>query len=241
MVLSTVAGPSAGLHPDDGLILLALFGGTFITNPDRVAPTKDPAYYTWRTEALLSEKPETLLEIEGPAIEGSSGMFEGGYRVTAPILGGFLRQMADVATLRMTVVLMAVLPVLTALLLAGFAYRQRRDPSDLPRRSARVPASLLLTPPFVGYLDNVLCLVFLAPPLHFIPGTRTSWPARGSRSSASCLLAGLTHPTTLVIFCVVLGGMAAVRLLFRRFDLQVGDPDDGPMLLTAFAAALSPT
>ena len=218
------------------LILLALFGGTFITNPDRVAPTKDPAYYTWRTEALLSEKPETLLEIEGPAIEGSSGMFEGGYRVTAPILGGFLRQMADVATLRMTVVLMAVLPVLIALLLAGFAYRQRRDPLIF-HGVALGAGSLLLTPPFVGYLDNVLCLVFLAAALHFIPGTRTSWPARIA-FCALLLAAGLTHPTTLAFFCVVLGGIAAVRLLFRKFDFKSVIADDGPMLLTAFASVV---
>jgi hypothetical protein len=218
------------------LILLALFGGTFITNPDRVAPTKDPAYYTWRTEALLSEKPETLLEIEGPAIEGSSGMFEGGYRVTAPILGGFLRQISDVATLRMTVVLMAVLPVLIALLLAGFAYRQRRDPLIF-HGVALGAGSLLLTPPFVGYLDNVLCLVFLAAALHFIPGTRTSWPSRIG-FGALLLAAGLTHPTTLAFFCVVLGGIAAVRLLFRKFDLKSVIADDGPMLLTAFASVV---
>jgi hypothetical protein len=218
------------------LILLALFGGTFITNPDRVAPTKDPAYYTWRTEALISENPETLLEVEGPAIEGSSGMFEGGYRVTAPILGSFLRQVADVGPLRMTVVLMAVLPVVIALLLAGFAYRQRRDPLIF-HGVALGAGSLLLTPPFVGYLDNVLCLVFLAAALHFIPGTRTSWPARIA-FTALLVAAGLTHPTTLAFFCVVLGGMAGVRLLFRRFDFRSVIADDGPMLLTAFASVV---
>src|SRR5918992_4350729 len=73
-------------------ILLALFGWTFIANPDRVAPTKDPAYYTWRTEALISEEPATLLGIEGP-----NGMFAGGYRVAAPVIGGILRPIADVS------------------------------------------------------------------------------------------------------------------------------------------------
>ncbi|MGI8407498.1 MAG: hypothetical protein ACR2L3_03210, partial [Actinomycetota bacterium] len=105
------------------LIPLVLFGGTFFANPERVAPTKDPAYYTWRTEALMTEKPEDFL-----AVEGAFGMFEGGYRVAAPVLGGMLRQVADVAPLRSTAVLMVATPVLTALLLAGFAYRQRRDP-----------------------------------------------------------------------------------------------------------------
>jgi hypothetical protein len=218
------------------LILLALFGGTFVTNPDRVAPTKDPAYYTWRTEVLLSEPPDTLLAIEGPAVEGSSGVFEGGYRMTAPILGGFLRQLSDVATLRMTVVLMAVLPVLIALLLGGFAYRQRRDPLIF-HGVALGAGSLLLTAPFVGYLDNVLCLVFLAAALHLIPATRTSWPARIG-FGALLVAAGLTHPTTLAFFCIVLGGMAAVRLIFRRFDLRSVLAEDGPLLLTAFASVV---
>ncbi|MGH2753807.1 MAG: hypothetical protein ACRDLB_05180 [Actinomycetota bacterium] len=242
------AGPGASPRPLDRwfghplayllttLILLALFGGTFLANPDRVAPTRDPAYYTWRTEALLSEPPEVLLEVEGPAIEGSSGMFEGGYRVTAPILGGFLRQVADVAPLRMTVVVMAILPVLVALLLAGFAYRQRRDPLIF-HGVALGAGSLLLTAPFVGYLDNVLCLVFLAASLHLLPGTRTSWPARFG-FGALLLAGGLTHPTTVAIFFVVLGAMAAVRLVSRRFDLRSVVADDGPMLITAFASVV---
>ncbi len=212
------------------LILLAAFGGTFVTNPDRVAPTKDPAYYTWRTEALITEDPVTLLEIEG-----AFGMFEGGYRVTAPILGGYLREGAGISSLRVTVVLMVVLPVLVALLLAGFAYRQRKDP--LIWHSVALGAgSLLLTPPFVGYLDNVLCLVFLAASLYLIPGTRDSWPARIG-FAALLLASGFTHPTTLAFFCIVLGAMAVVRALFRR-ELKSVIRDDGPMLVTAFVAGI---
>lgn len=213
-------------------ILLALFGWTFVANPDRVAPTKDPAYYTWRTEALINEDPETLLNIEG-----AFGMFEGGYRVYAPVVGAYLREAAGISTLRVTVVMMAVLPVLIALLLAGFAYRQRRDPL-IWHSVALGSGSLLLTPPFVGYLDNVLCLVFLAASLYFIPTAKNSWPSRIA-FFLFLLGAGFTHPTTLVIFCVVLGGMAAARLLFRRFDLRGVIADDGPMLVTAFAAAVT--
>ena len=213
------------------LLLVLLFGGTFFANPERVAPTKDPAYYTWRTEALISEKPADLL-----AVEGAFGMFEGGYRVTAPVLGGLLRQVADVAPLRSTVVLMVAIPVLTALLLAGFAYRNRRDPL-LWHAVALGSASLMLTPPFVGYLDNVLCLLFLAAALHFIPGTSASWGARIGFGSF-LLLAGLTHPTTLVIFCMVLGMMAGLRLLLSRFNIRETWRADGPMLLTGFTACV---
>jgi hypothetical protein len=214
------------------LLLLVIFGGTFVANPDRVAPTKDPAYYSWRTDALLTEDPQTVLEIEG-----AFGMFEGGYRVLAPVLGGYIREAGGVSTLRTTVILMAVLPVLVSLLLAGFAYRQRRDPL-LWHAVALGSGSLMLTPPFVGYLDNVLCLVFLAASLYLIAETRRSWPARAG-FFLFLMAAGFTHPTTLAFFCAVLGIMAVLRYVFRRFDLRSVIADDGPMLLTAFAAAVT--
>jgi hypothetical protein len=105
------------------LILLVLFGGTFLANPDRVAPTKDPAYYTWRTEMTRTETPETLLETKGPY-----DYFSSGYRLTAPVTGALLRNIPGVSDVHTTVFLMVLLPVFTALLLASFAYRHRRDP-----------------------------------------------------------------------------------------------------------------
>ena len=212
------------------VILLAIFGWTFVSNPDRVAPTKDPAYYTWRTEVLISEPPDVLLEIEG-----AFGMFAGGYRISAPVIGGLLRNIPAVSTLHVTVVLMVVLPVLTALSLATFAYRQRRDPL-IWHSVALGSASLFLSPPFVGYLDNMLCLFWLAASLPFLPATRTSLRARIA-FGGFLVLAGLTHPTTLAIFCLTLGAMAAIRLILRRFDLKSVLRDDGWMLATAFGAA----
>jgi hypothetical protein len=213
------------------VVLLLLFGWTFLINPEQVAPTKDPAYYTWRTEALVSEDPRTLLEIEG-----AFNMFAGGYRVTAPVIGGYLRQIADVSSLKTTVFLMVGTPVLIALLLAGFAYRHRRDPLVF-HAVAFGSGGLLLTDPFVGYLDNVLCLLWLAAAIWFIGPARESWPARIG-FAMFLLLAGLTHPTTLAIFCLTLGAMVVVRLLFRSFDVKSVIRDDGPMLVTAFAAGV---
>ncbi len=214
-----------------GAILLALFGWTFIANPDRVAPTKDPAYYTWRTEAFITETPERFLEIEG-----AFNMYSSGYRVSAPVLGGFLRRIPGVSSLKVTIFLMVFLPVLTCLLLAGFAYRHRPDPLMF-HAVAFGSASLFLTPPFVGYLDNILCLFWLAAALPFLDRMRYSWPAR-TAFGTFLLLAGLTHPTTLLIFCVVLGAMAAWRLLFRKFDIKSVIADDGPILLTAFTSVV---
>ncbi|MDQ5814828.1 MAG: hypothetical protein M3516_00835 [Actinomycetota bacterium] len=213
------------------LLLLAVFGSTFITNPDRVASTKDPAYYTWRTEALVSEDPGTLLDVQG-----AFDMFAGGYRVAAPVLGGYLREAAGFSSLKVTAFLMVIVPVATALLLGGYAYRQRKDPLIF-HVVAIGAASLYLTPPFVGYLDNILCLMFLAAAIWFIGPARDAWGPRIALF-IFLLLAGFTHPTTLVIFCLILGAMAVARLLFRRFDLRSVLRDDGPMLLTAFAAAV---
>ena len=212
-------------------LLLALFGWTFVSNQDRVAPTKDPAYYTWRTETMISEDPQTLLEVEG-AYE----MFSGGYRVAASVVGGYLRRIPAVSSLNTTVLLMVGVPVMTALLLAGFAFRHRRDPLVFHSVAFGV-ASLYLTPPFVGYLDNVLCLMFLAAGLWFIGPARTSWAGRAGLFMF-LLLAGFTHPTTLVIFCVTLGFVSTLRLLFRKFDLRSVVRDDAAMLLTAFASAV---
>ena len=213
------------------VILLALFAFPFITDQARVAPTKDPAFYTWRTEALITEEPVRLLEIEG-----AKGMYAAGYRVAAPILGGLLRHLPGVGQLNVVTFMMVGLPVLISLLLAGFAYRQRRD-AILFHSVAFATGGLLLTPPFVGYLDNVLCLFWLAASLFFIEGTRTSWAAR-IVFGLFLLLAGLTHPTTLAIFCVILGAMAVGRLIYRKFDLRSVIRDDGPMLLSGFAAAV---
>lgn len=212
-------------------ILLALFGWTFVANQDRVAPTKDPAYYTWRTETQISEDPQTLLEIEG-AYE----MFSGGYRVAASEIGGFLRRIPAVSALNVTVLLMVGVPVLTALLVAGFAYRHRRDPLIFHAVAFGV-ASLYLTPPFVGYLDNILCLMFLAAALWFIGPARTSWPGRAGLFMM-LLLAGFTHPTTLVFFGFTLGVASILKLIFRKFDLRGVVREDAPMLLTALLAAV---
>lgn len=210
-------------------ILLLVFAWPFLSDQDRVAPTRDPAFYTWRIEALMTEEPQRLLEIEGP-----EGMFAAGYRVTAPILGAFLRQVADVAPLSSVTFMMVGLPVLIALLLAGFAYRCRPDPLMF-HSVAFAAGGLMLTPPFVGYLDNLLVLFFIAASLWFIAPSRESWGARIA-FGLLLLLCGLTHPTTLVIFCLVLGSMATIRLVVRRFDLRSVVTDDGPMLLSAFVA-----
>ncbi|HEX2056885.1 MAG TPA: hypothetical protein VHI71_00810 [Actinomycetota bacterium] len=212
-------------------ILLLIFGWTFVADPGRPAPADDPAYYTWRTEALVANDPVTLLEATGPL-----DMYSGGYRVTTPVIAAYFRELGGAALLTPTALLAVGLRVVIPLLLAGFAYRHRRDPLIF-HSVAFGSASLLLTPPFGGYLDNVLTLFFLGASLFFIEPARRSWPAR-LVFGGLLVLSGLTHPTTLAIFCVVLGVMAGARWLFRGFDLRSTIRDDGPMLASAFAAAV---
>lgn len=235
--LMSGSGPERGLGSRwafaiTALILLAVPGWTFIANPDRPAAADDPAYYSWRTEALLSNDPEALLAIDGPL-----DMYSGGYRVATPVLAGLMRRVADVAPLTPTIVLAVGLRVLVPLLLAGFAYRYRRDPL-IWHAVALGSGSLLLTPPFAGYLDNVMTLLFLTAALYFIEPSKSSWRARIA-FFALLVISGLLHPTTLAIFCVVLGAMAVARLVLRGFTWRSVVSDDGPMLVTGFLAALA--
>ncbi|HEU4487927.1 MAG TPA: hypothetical protein VFS38_01420, partial [Actinomycetota bacterium] len=124
------------------LILLSVFGWSFVTNPGRPAPADDPAFYAWRTEALISDPPVTLLEVEGP-----QRMLVGGYRILTPVIASFMRHIPEVGLLTPTVWLAVGLRVLIPLLLAGFAYRQRKDPVIF-HAVAFGSASLLPTPPF---------------------------------------------------------------------------------------------
>ena len=220
-------------------VLLALFGWTFVSNPGRTAPTRDPAFYTWRTGALLHEEPATLLEVEGPF-----GLYSGGYRVSVPTIGVAFSQVADMEPRSAVALLMVLAPVLTSLLLAGFAYRHRPDPL-MWHTVAFTTAGLLLTPPFVGYLDNLLGMFFLAGALWFLAPSRTSW--RGRVGLALFLLVmGVTHTTTLAIFGLTLGCMTVARLLFGSFEgkglaarARSAVAHDGPMLAIAAIAAVA--
>ena len=214
------------------LSLLLAFSWTFIVHRGRAAPGDDPAFYTWRTEALLSEEPATVLEATGP-----QDVLAGGYRVTTPVLGGILRRTLGIAPETTTIILTVGIRVLIALLLAGFAFRHDRDPL-VYHAVAFGSASLLLAPPFFGYLDNLLCLLFLTASLFFLEGLRTSWTARAVFFGL-LFLAGMTHPTTLVFFCFVLGAMSLLRWFARGRDLKSVLRQDASRLVTAAAAALA--
>jgi hypothetical protein len=211
--------------------ILLLFGWRFVQHPEALAPTRDPAWYTWRTQLLLAADPELLISRQGP-FTGLSG----GYRVTTPVTGALLDRIAGIHPYTFTKLLVVALPALTAAALGAFVLRHRRDPLAFLLMVV-VAVGLYLTSPFIGYLDNIMALYLLAVALPFLEPARTSW---GARSAIGLLvfLASLTHPTTAVAFVIVLAIAPAVRLPTVRLAIREALRVDGPMV-AAGAAGLA--
>src|SRR5437660_2522249 len=104
-----------------GLVLA--YGWQFLIHPNLVAPTRDPAWYTWRANLLLHAPPDAIVKNWGPF-----GMFSGGYRVTTPVLGALLMRVAGVSRFTFSILFMVSVPILASLAISAFAYRHRRDP-----------------------------------------------------------------------------------------------------------------
>jgi Major Facilitator Superfamily len=213
-----------------GAVLL-LFGGVFLIHPTLSPPTRDPAWYTWRAELLAHAPPSAIVREWGPF-----GMFSGGYRVTTPLLGAFLIQVAGVSRFTFSILVMVAAPALAGLALGAFAWRHRRDPL-LFLLTLFATGALFLTTPYVGYMDNIICLYILALTLPFIRPARTSWGAR-SALAVLMFLATMTHPTTTAIFVAVLAAGAGLHLLTSRFSIVATWRGDGPMLVACAAGVV---
>lgn len=206
------------------LVVLLLYWWPFIQDPTLTAPTRDPAWYTWKVGVLTSDTPDLITQEWGPF-----GMFDGGYRVTVPVAGGLLEHLAGVDQFTFVTFLMVGIPVLGSLALGAFGYRHRRDPV-LMLLTLLVGAGLFLTTPYVGYLDNLMVLYLLAMLLPFLEPARTSWGAKSALFLFG-FLASLTHPTTAVIFGVVMVAGAGLHWLTSRFSIKKTLDRDGPALM----------
>lgn len=206
------------------LLLLSL-GWQFLLNPTITAPTRDPAWYTWRANVILQSSPGSVAREWGPG-----SVFSGGYRVTTPLAGALLQRVAGIDQYSFSAFLMIGIPVLTGLALGAAAYRSRRDPL-LVLLSMLVAAALFLTTPYVGYLDNTMMLFLLAALLPFLGPSRTSWGARSAVFLLSVATA-FTHPTTSVIFGVVLLSVFGWHFLTSGLSLGSSLRSDGPMLMS---------
>jgi len=211
--------------------MLLLFGWNFLVHPTLSAPTRDPAWYTWRAELLTAAKPSSVVQEWGPF-----GMFSGGYRVSTLLTGAWLIKLGGIHRYTFSILVMVGIPTLAALALGAFAWRHRRD-HLVPLMTFFASAALFLTIPYVGYMDNITCLYILALILPFLGPARTSW---GARSAIALLMfmATITHPTTTAIFVAVLMAGAGLHFLTSRFSIREIWRSDAAVLLSAGAGAV---
>ncbi|MEP7059588.1 MAG: hypothetical protein ABI828_02550, partial [Actinomycetota bacterium] len=208
-----------------GLVLLFALSFQLIKSPTLTAPTRDPAWYTWRANLILEGDPGSIAKEWGPA-----SVFSGGYRVTAPMAGALLQRVADVDEYSFAGLLMVSLPVLTGMALAAAGYRSRRDPLFIPVAMLAAVA-IFLTTPYVGYLDELTMLFILCVMFAFLGPARTSWGARVALFLLS-ITAAFTHPTTCALFGISLMAVFGWHFISSRWRLGEAFKSDGPMLLS---------
>ena len=207
------------------LVLLLALGWRFIADPSLSAPTRDPAWYTWRAGVILEDDPGSVAGDWGP-----DNLFSGGYRVTVPLAGALLQRVSGISTYSFSAFLMLGIPILTGLALGAGAFRSRGDPLVV-LLTMLATAGLFLTTPYVGYLDNITVLFLLCLIVAFADAARTSWGARVAIFMIA-MAAAFTHPTTCVLFGVSLMGVWGTHLLTSRFRLGSAMRSDGPLLLS---------
>ncbi|CAN5782525.1 hypothetical protein BH18ACT17_BH18ACT17_05100 [soil metagenome] len=226
-------GPAAGsswlgswwLIGGFALLMLLVLGWKFLADPSLSAPTRDPAWYTWRAQVILEGDPLRVAEEWGP-----NGLFAGGYRVTVPLAGALLQQVVGIDRYTFSAYLMIGIPILTGLALGAALFRSRRDPLVVLTTMLSTVA-LFLTTPYVGYLDNITVLFLLALMIPFVHEARTSWGARTALFLIG-IAAAFTHPTTCVIFGAVLMAVFGFHFLTSRFSFGAALRTDAPMLMS---------
>ena len=174
-------------------LLLLILGWGLITHPTWTAPTRDPAWYTWRANVILHSNPGSIAGDWGPG-----NVFAGGYRVTVPLAGAMLQRVAAISPYTFSAFLMVAVPVLTGLALGAGAFRARRD-ALVVLLTMLAAAALFLTTPYVGYLDDITVLFLIS----------SSWRSRGPREhpgerawpcSSIAVAIAFTHPTSASLF-----------------------------------------
>jgi MFS family permease len=221
---ASVLGKTVFLLLAIALVLVA-FGWTFLQDPSISAPTRDPAWYTWRSNLMMTDSPGLIAGDWGPF-----HMFGGGYRVAVPLYGSILQRVAHIDLYTFSAFMMIGVPVLTGLALGVFVTRERKDPL-LFLVTMLATAALFMTTPYVGYLDNITVLFVLSLVLAFYVPGRTSWGARAALFLLG-IVAAYVHPTTCVIFGFSLMAAFGLHVLTSRFRIGTALDRDGPSLMS---------
>ena len=208
------------------IVILGLaLGWRFLADPSLSAPTRDPAWYTWRSQVILDANPDRVVQEWGP-----HGLFAGGYRVSVPFAGAFLQRVVGIDRYTFSTLFMIAIPILTGLALAAAFFRSRRNPLVIHMTLLATVAMFLATP-YVGYLDNITVLFLLSLMIPFAHAARTSWGARTALFLIG-IAAAFTHPTTCVIFGGILLSVFGWHFLTSRFSFGAALRSDGPLLFS---------
>jgi Major Facilitator Superfamily len=208
-------------------IALAM-GWQFITDASRGVPAFDTAFYQWRVEYLMENDPGSLIELRG-----ATGALAGGYRVAEPVFGAAVRTVGGVAAPVPTILLSVLFRILCAAGMAAFAWKHRRNWLLFYVSLISIPALFFLQR-FFGYMDNFMTLALLGGVLVVMDRMPGSWGARIA-VTAFMFLAGMSHPTTLVIFLLSMGAVAGYRLLRER-SLLTALRSEGMIIATGTVA-----
>jgi hypothetical protein len=205
-------------------------GWQFITDASRAVPAFDTAYYQWRVEYLMNEDPGAMIELRGAV-----GSLAGGYRIAEPVLAAAMRTVGGVDAAVPTVVLSIFFRILAGAAMAAFAWKHRRNWLLFYIALVATPALFLLQR-FFGYMDNFMSLALLGGVLLLMDRMQDSWGARVA-ATLFMFLAGLSHPTTLVIFLLSMGAVAGYRFLRER-SLLAALRSEGMIIVTGTVAVV---
>jgi hypothetical protein len=197
----------------------------FIADPSLSAPTRDPAWYTWRAQVILDSDPNRVVQEWGP-----HGLFSAGYRVSVPVMGALLQRVAGIDRYTFSTLFMIGIPILAGLALGAALYRSRKHPLTIHMAMLAV-AALFLATPYVGYLDQATVLLLFCLMIPFVDEARGSWGARTALFLIG-IAAAFTHPTSCVIFGGILLAVFFWHFLTSRFSLGAALKADGPMLMS---------
>jgi MFS family permease len=213
------------------LLILGVLGWRFVADPSLSAPTRDPAWYTWRAQVIMDSDPASVVGEWGPLVgDAKAGLFSGGYRVTTLVGGAMLQQVAGIDKYSFSAFLMLGIPILTGLAFGAGAFRSRKH-WLVAGLSLLAAAAFFLTTPYVGYLDNITVLFLLSLLFPFLQASRTSWGARGALFLTG-IAAAFTHPTTCVLFGLTMMAVFGFHVLTARLRLSKALKSDGPALMS---------